>query len=116
MGYIKTLSDFLQTDPSPLPEKQKKGYLAPLYQCPTCGVYKYSTQIIDVRTLPITEDWACTGCVSGWKRAGRAIDGQAKKPEDRRDWMLRWAMAHGAPVADLQKLSLMSRQDKYRNQ
>ena len=115
MGYIKTLADFLQTDSSPLPEKQKKGYIAPVYQCPSCNVYKFAALIIDVRALPIAEDWACDACVSSWKRAGRIIDGQSTKPEDRRDWMFRWAMAHGAPIAELQKLSLMRRPDKYRN-
>ena len=69
------------------------------YQCPNCRVFRNPAVIIDVRHLPIPEDWACDACWSHWERTGRVIDGRdAISEHDKFDWRRRWLIAHNAPT------------------
>lgn len=63
-------------------------------QCPNCKTFRIPDIIIDVRKLPIPEDWACDACWTHWQRTNRVIDGG---PKIAGDWSLRWVIAHGAP-------------------
>lgn len=107
-----TLEDYLQTNPSPVETlANKQGLL--LYRCPGCGNYRGANLIVDVRALVIPEEWACDGCWTHWQRIGRKIDNIGHDPEDRRAWIIRWAVAHGEPTSVIQGLSLLRKPDKY---
>ena len=73
-------------------------------QCPNCKVFRVAACILDVRQLPMPEDWACDVCWTHWERTGRVVDGGAKIDTDARfDWRLRWAIAHNAPQEIIDK-------------
>lgn len=82
------------------------------YRC-GCGLFAQPERIIDVRHLPIDEDWACDGCWTDWQRTGRAIDDGPNSPKDRREWRLRWVKALGAPVEVRDKVANAKPPDKY---
>lgn len=75
------------------------------YRCPNCGVFRPRGVIVDVRALPIPEDWACDCCWSAWERAGRIVDSGppivvTKRRAHAMEWRRRWVIAHGA-LADV---------------
>lgn len=110
---ISTYQDYLQTNSNILMTKLMPNGLLK-YKCPTCSQFKWAGSIVDVRNLSITEDWACDGCWTDWERKGRNIDGGEKAPEDKREWALRWAIAHNVSSNILQDLSMARRPDKYK--
>jgi len=86
--------DFQTKQPVAGSEKKK-------YRC-VCGSFKWPQLLIDIRGLPhITQDFACDGCWSDWKRNGIDIDGDGdidKKDVQRfKKWRKRWMKALGAP-------------------
>lgn len=73
------------------------------YACPNCGVHRHAAVIVDVRALPIPEEWACDACWTMWQRQLRDVDGLGPVT-DRRAWTIRWATALNAPLAVIEKL------------
>jgi len=67
------------------------------YQCPNCRSFRAAAIIIDVRALPIPEDWACDVCWTHWERTDRVIDGGGAITKDF-EWRRRWVTVHGAPA------------------
>ncbi len=74
------------------------------YQCPNCRVFRVAECIVDVRHLPITEDWACDVCWTHWQRTQRVVDGGGAI-SGRFDWRRRWVIAHGAPPEIVEKFT-----------
>ena len=72
------------------------------YQCPNCKAFRVSDCIVDVRNLPIPEDWACDVCWTKWERTARVVDG-GLPINGRFDWRRRWVIAHSAPAEIAQK-------------
>lgn len=71
-------------------------------RCPNCGTCRHAAAIVDVRHLPIPEEWACDGCWTQWERTGRVVDGGPGFVSSNRkgrgfEWRKRWAVAHSAP-------------------
>ena len=75
------------------------------YQCPNCSAFRSAAIIIDVRALPIPEDWACDVCWTHWERTGRIVDGGDAIAAGRFEWRRRWVLAHGAPNSIIEKFS-----------
>jgi len=75
-------------------------------QCPNCRSYRVPDCIVDVRSLPIPEEWACDVCWTHWERTERVVDG-GEKIAGRFDWRLRWVEAHGAPQSIVDKFTEM---------
>lgn len=78
------------------------------YQCPNCRAFRTAAVIIDVRHLPIPEDWACDVCWTKWERTGRIVDGRGSI-NGRFDWRRRWVIAHGAPREIVEKFQSLAR-------
>lgn len=77
------------------------------YICPNCRVIRGAAIIVDVRALPIAEDWACDVCWTHWERHGRVVD-DGDKIDGRFDWRLRWVVAHNAPADIIQKFETLA--------
>lgn len=110
---IQTYNDYLLSNPNILPEQLQRNGLKK-YLCPTCNSWKWAGLIVDVRALAIAEDWACDGCWTHWERTGRKIDTGELDPQDRREWRLRWAIAHEQSLETLQNISMTRGQEKYK--
>lgn len=96
-----TLLEALEADDPVTVELAPDGHR---YRCPNCGLFRPAVAIVDVRGLPIAEDWACDACWTHWERTGRVIDGGLPMLRtDRFEWRRRWVVAHAAPAAIVQK-------------
>ncbi len=83
------------------------------YRCPNCRTARQACAIVDVRALPIPEEWACDCCWTDWERHGRPVDGR-EAPADRRAWRARWAAALGAPAEVRAKIEATREAEAYR--
>ena len=77
------------------------------YQCPSCKAFRHVGVIIDVRHLPISEDFACDVCWTQWQRTDRIVDGGGPI-NGRFDWRLRWVIAHRAPTEIVEKFQSLA--------
>lgn len=90
------------------------------YICPNCRVHRHPGVFVDVRHLPITEDWACDACWTLWMRQQRVIDGGLplstfdfmgdhpnvlllKQLAKEMEWKRRWVISHNAPLEIIAK-------------
>ena len=103
MWRPKTVLEIRETE-QVLLKQDKQGR----YECPNCGVLRHAAVIVDVRDLPIPEDWACDACWTKWERTGRIVDGGGSI-NGRFDWRRRWVIAHGAPMEIVEKFQSLAR-------
>lgn len=99
-------------DVSEWPTRQPRGAPEVRYRCP-CGAHVQPARLIDCRSLPIEQDWACDGCWTRWCREGVIFDDGEPIP-DRREWQRRWLKAHGAPDDVVAKVTLSRPVEPYK--
>lgn len=102
MWIPKTLLDAINSGESVSVDQDRAGR----YKCPNCGVGRPAAAIVDVRHLPIEEEFCCDCCWTTWEREERSIDGG---PVTRTEWRERWAKALNAPPEVVEKISSASR-------